>query len=1082
MRRPSGLSQRPLQLLQPYDDDTSETASMASWTEKGQPPSLPRVQFRGGSSPTVHLTPLHAPPAAYSGKGGVDAPAPTDAQGGSTTASFSALPPFSSRGQLKKATVKSSSTPAVYEQCEARDSVSSSAQPSRQLPSKPTSSVDRLATLYQQYQIPAEGKRELCPEGCSNEREREKQSPAPSPALPDTAARWTTTTRLHMGGSEKQDCDGGTSSGSACSSEAGEESMQTEDRQRGPSRTAHSHRLAASDTSPSFAHRATVGTMGESPMPAHRQSRQQQGRCTVTLPAALSGSGVAGVMNTAIFVWASMGFFEMRPNESEANSDVDSESGDSSAAREVQSVGSSAQQDPSDPHDVEAFLLSLEDFLGLFCDESSMVSSEKLAEYTALMRNGLWRVLFNAVFYCVTVLDTHRRRSSLSDKEREVCTGGPEDAYEVVFPSSSSVDDSEGGDKRSVEREAPVRFTWRVPGESEEERAARCARDPLPSDSHLWAGGPPYRARARKGEGEGSESHRLRGHDAGSERPAPPLDLYGGRLRAPLPVSDWYFTLRCLAQVGYRRDAFYLQTPFSASPFELLLALLWLTQQYRLLAVAEYVELSRRYGFLLQYHVEDSFWRGSMKGSAEAHTTASACRHAQTRERLLYHLNDASVWPPVSFDEKSAIHLRLAQLERCLGRSAPHESPTESATPQVRRLMAVQRLISLSLNRLYHALQRQAEQTVALGLHSPLDAQLCRTEYHDLYEEAMAGLKYVQGAECRLQAAAESLVNAGALVAFLLRYEESGVPAEEVLLALEEDDATWLSGVVDQNKAEGGDAKRSLWQQRKNAETPTSAAPDRWRRAVLRGTLPQPATSSLPTSAEALAQSLSTFRATQSRASLRETWRRLLRRSRVAPQTIQPENLRFVRDTEAQEIQEARVRENMRSRYSLQAALAAELAVLCYERQQRRQRSSSRSPLRSDAKFVEESANSRRMADADTDVEVPPIRVVLPSMGLVTNAAAMFAQLHAEEEAYGPVTLSTAELQLMEVGEPAAGSTTSARLELERLQIWEKALDAELGVQAQTEVRVAHCKKMLETLHHQFGFRMATPIVPGKTH
>ncbi|KPA78212.1 hypothetical protein ABB37_06373 [Leptomonas pyrrhocoris] len=794
------------------------------------------------------------------------------------------------------------------------------------------------------------------------------------------------------------------------------------------------------------------------------------------------------MMHTAIFIWASLGFFEMRPNESEVTSDADDEDEEGvAAAREGQSVGSSALQEPSDPLDVEGFLFALGDYLRFFCAETATMSRDTLAEHTALMRNGLWRALFNAVFYCVTVLDARRRRSgSLSSKEREVRSGGPEDEYEVVFPSSADDDEPD------EEREAAVRLSWRVPGESEEARAARCARDPLPSMSPLWAGGPPSHFRGREATTEEGEDNawRLRGQNIGPERRTPLLDLYSGRLRAPLPTADWYFTLRCLTQIGYRRDTFYLQTPFSASPLELLLALLWLTQQYKLLAMAEYVELNRRYGFLLQYHVEDSFWRGSAHGSAGAHTNALVSRRGQTRERMLYHLSNASVWPPVSFEENSAVHLRLVQLERCLGRSAPHESTTTSATLQVRRLMAVQRLISLSFNRLHHALQRQAEQTVLLGLHSPLDAQLCRKEHHDLYEEVMAGLTYVQGTEARLQTAAASLAKAGSLVAFLLRYEDTNVSAEEVLLALEEDDATWLDSDSvygnDEDGEEADDAQRNRWKPQQSTKTPKRTAAERWRRAVRRGALPPPppppASSSLPTSAAALAQSLSTFRATQSRASLTETWKRLLRRSHVAPHTIPPENLRFLLDVEAQRIQEARVRENMRSRYSLQAALAAELAVLGYERQQRRQRSSSHSPLRRDAKLVDESVSSRRTADADTDAEARPVRVALPAMELVTNAAVTFAQLQAEEEAYGPVALSTAELQLTEVGEPAAGSTTSAQLELARLQAWETELDAQLDVQAQTEARVAHCKTTLETLFHQFGLRMATPIVPGKTH
>ncbi|KAG5479406.1 hypothetical protein LSCM1_04666 [Leishmania martiniquensis] len=792
-------------------------------------------------------------------------------------------------------------------------------------------------------------------------------------------------------------------------------------------------------------------------------------RATVALPPRLSAEGIPALMHIAVRVWAVLGFFEMRSVE---GAHVDERGG-------VEEMCCATE--PSSPEDAESFLWGLKEYLTFYSADSPGPSAAMLAEVSVLLRNGLWRVLFNAVFYCLSALDKHRRhRGPLSRRETEVCTGGVEDAYEVVYSSSSGADDE--ASMASLSREVPVRLVWKHPGESDEDRLARCVRDPLPLGSPLRHASPST-AWGR----EASSASMGRNDHQGIQGPSPrrPLDeVYGGRLRTALPIADWYLVLRCLAQVGYRRDAFYLQTPFHASPHELLLALLWLTQQYKLLAVAEYVELSRRYSFLLHYHVNDAFLHSSAPAggaSRPAHTTA--------RERLLYQLSRASAWPPVSFDENATIAVRLAQLERCFGTATSADGPGASVQPpastgscaatlHVRRLMAVRRLLSLSFNRLHQALQRQAEQVTLLGLHSPLDAQLCRKEHHALYEEVTAGLAYVQATQQRLQTTAESLEKAGSLIAFLLRYEESTVSAEEVLLALEEDDATWLScdypaeGNVSCTETRSGRGKC------KATET------DRWRRAVRRGKLPisqsapESTSASLAKSAASLAQAFSNFRATHVRANLLETWRRLLRRSHVAPQTVSPENLRFLLDSEAQQVQEARVRENMKYRYSLQAALAAELAVLGYETQQRR-RSRSRSPLGGgdhSALSTASLAAERRTVDAGVDAEVRPVQVVLPPLDLVTSASTVFAQLRSEEAVYGSVTLGSGELQLTEVGEPAAGSTTSARLELERLQAWEEQLDAKLSLPAETVARVESCKALLHSLYHQHGLRMATPV------
>ncbi|KAG5479790.1 hypothetical protein LSCM4_05798 [Leishmania orientalis] len=958
--------------------------------------------------------------------------------------------------------------------------------PPASFPGQPVSSVDRLAALYQQFRALERGshapRRGTAGKshGAATPTPPKKEAPAAPARLFRQSSRGTASLDSAVAEEEYPHCI--LPSGSPSTPARRQVPASKHDEvyfappREGVGKVAGGGSPTRSTPTPL---RTTTAALAET-LPSSQEavatlplsSRLQPARATVALPSSLSAEGIPALMHIAVRVWAVLGFFEMRS--------VEEASLDEGETVEI----SRCATGPSSPEDAESFLWGLEEYLTFYRADSPGPSAAVLAEVTVLLRNGLWRVLFNAVFYCLTALDKHRgRRGPLSRRETKVCTGGAEDAYEVVYSSSSGAD-GDDEDRASLSREAPVRLVWKHPGESDEERRARCVRDPLPLDTPLRL------ASASNARGREADSTRIGRNDPqgiqGTSSRCPLDEAYGGRLRTALPITDWYFVLRCLAQVGYRRDAFYLQTPFHASPHELLLALLWLTQQYKMLAVAEYVELNRRYAFLLQYHVNDAFLHGP--GPAEgvprpAYTTA--------RERLLYQLSRASAWPPVSFDENATIAVRLAQLERCLGKaasagcpgaSAQGSAPTGSsaATLHVRRLMAVRRLLSLSFNRLYQALQRQAEQVTLLGLHSPLDAQLCRKEHHALYEEVTAGLTYVQATQQRLQKTADSLGKAGALVAFLLRYEESTVSADEVLLALEEDEATWLS----YDDAAEGDV--SCTEATTGREKRKATEADRWRRAVRRGKLPtsqappEDTSASLARSAASLARAFSNFRATRVRATLLEMWRRLLRRSHVAPHTVPPENLRFLLDGEAQQVQEARVRENMRYRYSLQAALAAELVVLGYQTQQRRHRGQSRSPVRSGGGGALSRASlaaEPRTVDTNVEVEVRPVQVLLPPLDLITNASTAFAQLRSEEAVYGSVTLGSGELQLTEVGEPAAGSTTSARLELERLQACEEQLDAQLRVSAQTTARMDSCKGLLNSLYHQHGLRIATPVV-----
>ncbi|KAG5505719.1 hypothetical protein JKF63_05054 [Porcisia hertigi] len=1004
------------------------------------------------------------------------------------------LPPFFTRTRGAGGATAAPPAPSVSSS-QAHCSGGREAPPASSSVQSVSSSVDRLAALYRQFQI-SQGSGSNAPGRSTAGELNEAVTPTP-------AKKGEPTAPVHLSRLAPRE---GASGGSGTASEETSHGMPAGGSSLAPAKSSQpaskgdqlhvvqpredAVRVAAGgsskrstpaplrDTRTASAKMSTSSQHGAAaPL---LSSRSQPARATVALPPSLSCAGIPALMDIAVRVWAALGFFEMRPIEGVLPDE------------EGEAVGvSHCATGPSSPEDVESFLCGLLEYLSFFHADSPGPSAAVLTDFTVLLRNGLWRVLFNAIFYCLTALDRRRRRRSpLSRREVEVCTGGAEDAYEMVYSSTSSDADEEDGNEVSVSRKAPVRLVWKHPSESDEECLARCVRDTLPPNSPLW-----YVLPSTSGD-RGADSasmapsdHRGGIHSLSSRYQLD--DVYGGRLRAALPIAEWHFVLRCLAQVGYQRDAFYLQTPFHASPQELLLALLWLTQQYKLLAVVEYVELNRRYPFLLQYHMSDAFLYGSVSARG-----APRPSYATARERLLYRLSCASAWPPVSFDENATISARFAQLERCLGKSTspgppgPPSAPTghSAATLHVRRLMAVRRLLGLSFNRLHQALQRQAEQVTYLGLHSPLDAQLCRKEHHALYEEATAGFAYVQATSQRLRTMTEHLAKAGSLVAFLLRYEESTVSAEEVLLALEEDEATWLS------RSEPTEGDTSGTGTTLVNERHTAAEAHRWRRAVRRGALPishsAPEGPSAPvsTSAALLAQALSTLRGTRVRATLTDMWRRLLRRSHVAPQTVQPESLRFLLDVEAQQVQETRVRENMKNRYSMQAALAAELAVLAYHNEQRclYSHQSRTSPRAGDGSALR-AANSTadaRVAEDSRNVGVRPVQVDLPPLDLVTSTSIALAQLRSEEAIYGSVTLGSAELQLTEVGEPAAGSTTSARLELERLQLLEEQLDTQLRVPAQTAARSEYCKGLLEALHHQYGLRMAMPLaqVGGRTH
>lgn len=791
-----------------------------------------------------------------------------------------------------------------------------------------------------------------------------------------------------------------------------------------------------------------------------------------SLPTKLAATGIPGLLITAAHVWAALGFFEMRYSEL---------SGKSSKTAAATSPPLSS---PTGPQDTESFLLLIEELYGCYASNSQRPAAE-VDKLTTLVRNGLWRVLFNAVFYCLTVLDGHRRRpTALSQAEVEVRTGGAEDAYDVVYGSEDGGAETEATTAQPPLSHVPVRLLWCFPGESDDDLVLRRVRDSLPPQSRIWIHGcsrgvEHARGAGRSPWGSTADISALRGSHAHSSLPSPDVqshtsptsvsdllrradaEVYGGRLNTPLPIKDWYWVLRCVAQMGYQRNTFYLQTPTQSNPHELLLILLWLTQRYKLITVAEYVELNRKYGFLLEYHADDAFFSGSSTPMSSART------------RLLFSFSRSNAWPPLSFDESATIAARLEQVERSLGpiggaegcNDKKHSCPNTTATSacptsaqQVRRLMAVRRLLTTAFNRLQFSLHQQAEQASLLGLHAPLDMQLSSQEHHSLYEELLKGLTHLQQTEIRVEWVAENISAAASMIAYLLRHDDAVVAEEEVLRSLEEDDTTWLEETAVESLKGSGKHGRTRIANSDSVTVPQSIS-ERLKLAIRHGAMqPQTSPASCASRAESLAQALSNFHATHTKPFLIETWRSMLRQSQICPESLPQQHLQFLRDVEAQRLQEERVRENMKSRYSLQATLAAEWAVMRYEVQRRR----SRSPSWSDERNY---ARQHRL-----------ISTVVPPLDLVTNASLSYLRLQEEEQAYGNVRIHSGDAQIVAVGQPSSGSTTSSKMGLDRLLEWERdELANDHGVAALHEAKLQRCRELLDELRSVYRLRIANP-------
>ncbi|EKF38783.1 hypothetical protein MOQ_001003 [Trypanosoma cruzi marinkellei] len=655
-------------------------------------------------------------------------------------------------------------------------------------------------------------------------------------------------------------------------------------------------------------------------------------------------------------------------------------------------------------------------------------AEEPLSE--EMLRNGLWQVVFNALFYCVTVPSSDL---SLTSRDLESLSCGVEDRYDDAYTSSSSSLSSEkkegrGGKAQEGEntgcRCLPTKLHWSTRAASkgmnknrlhEQQERSGCGLERRLG--HATPRGSRRHAELDEVVEEGRQSSfssSKRGElvDGRRRRSTP----FGDRLAVPPTIKLWYFVVRTFARLGYRRDAFYVQTPLRGSIHELLLSLLWLTKEYRLVAVAEYVQLQSMYGFLLQqgpvihdgsshsneHHCnpnDDGFGRGAEKGYV-----SSAQPQDPEGESLLRCFPAAVPWPPASFVEKEHIAHRLEQIRQILPTLLDEKNAPMMRLPDLtRRLLSMRHLITLSMNRLECALHQRTEQTVSLGLHSVLDAQLCHPTHHGVYRQLCGGLQHLLGMEARVRETTQQLFHLGSLVARAVGLEEASLRQQRLhataLKALEDDEMTW-------------------WQPSQDGEGESEAC--------ARGNL---------------SDVLVRFRATGAREHLTDLWASLRRRAQVGGG--RRGSLHGTREhiTESAAMQaqlEEKVRQNMETHYALHAALKAELLKWQFSRAKKKQDVDDERGKDDDSdgnRFALTNGEERgkilhaprgldnRSGDAHLKKKQMKVRPPFVSFDLVTNH------------------ISPHRPQATAVGQPAENATTSACLEIERLQEALYALD-----------------------------------------
>ncbi|RNF00557.1 uncharacterized protein Tco025E_08766 [Trypanosoma conorhini] len=775
----------------------------------------------------------------------------------------------------------------------------------------------------------------------------------------------------------------------------------------------------------------------------------------------------------ALNVWATLGFFALPP----FGSDLPVGEADGHGRRSLRGDFTGASSPPMGPGEEEEDEKEEkeeeeeEESVFAFVEGLAGYYQRQLAAATAapgepqgplsddMLRNGLWLVVFNALFYCVSAPGTDFQ---FTPRGSECLSGDAEDLYAAVDAASSLSSSLEPEGEGAGCKRVPTRLRW---GTQATSKAAAGLRPAQKQQQQRTAPGSVFRRRLTPVAVRGSCRHTEPGAGAGEggklpfsssnpaavlaeaprkraepiERPRRHSAPLVGRLAAPPTIMLWYFVLRTFAQLGYRRDAFYVQTPLHGSIHELLLALLWLTKEHQLVAVAEYVQLQCMYAFLLQqgdpvthdgnHHPRghDGIPAADAGGVAlEAEYASSAPPHDPDGEALLRCFPAAVPWPPASFLEKEIIAHRLQQIRQILPTSLDERGAPRMHLPDLtRRLLSMRRLIALSMNRLECALHQRTEQTVSLGLHSALDAQLCHPAHHGVYRRLCAGLQHLRGMEARVRETTQQLSQLGSLVARALRLEASSLQQQRLQAAaakaLEDDEMTW------QRQPQTAAGKRD--------------GGGRWnlKEAVIR------------------------FRATGAREHLTDLWASLRRRAQVggrlsnAPRGAPRECVAEIAEMQAE--LEAKVRENMEGLYSLGAALRAELRrwQLCGADTTRHAAAAAAAAGDEDADGGGREETGVASIAAEGSETPLPAALELPNK----SGGAHLSNRQRPKKSRPPFMtfdLVTSDIfsrrpQATAVGEPAANATTSARLELERLD------EAFLALEQQEECRAKRAEE-----------------------
>ncbi|KAG8345131.1 hypothetical protein TRVL_04039 [Trypanosoma vivax] len=747
------------------------------------------------------------------------------------------------------------------------------------------------------------------------------------------------------------------------------------------------------------------------------------------------------VQNVALNVWDTLGFFSQPPFDTEPVTEArdspqllrrpDAQRPKAKGRSPIRCDSGMSDSKEARWKDVLFFVSTLREYYERLLKPSSVPvaheavddgTSEAVGGGSNMLRQGLWRVLFNATFYCATVPGPRSKVVTL-DLESAFCASTQSKA-DLGSPLPSGVTSRPNSPTSVVNGpEESARFyseNWCEEGEVKEMSTSgavqvfpvrlqwcRTQLTDMDSASERRQMGSTGVA-STTGEEESHCSQTLQGHAVGrsgkkitssfaarEEVNSHPRDcemLFTRQLNTPIPIIPWIFVLRTMAQLGYKRDVFYVQTPLHASVHELLLALLWLTGKFQLIAVAEHVQFQLLYPFLLQQcHSSegirtsadavtepvdgsgvDCAWRRigtSAKGlGSELKATGKVLERCFTQ---------AVPWPPASFVEREHVARRLKQQQRLIPTETSLRRKTENACGTMstclpdlsRQLLSIRRLITLSLNRLENTLHQRAEQIIALGLHSDVDVQLCHPELHDTYLHVCGGLRHLSSMEERLREASEQLSRLGALVAWAIQREQQ--------------ESGGVSGHDTRDRKGSGCATVAVMEAIARDKVEEELHCSREMRCKLR-------------------DSIERFMATRRRQELRELSAHIRRSARVSDE-------RAPHDDNALE---STVRLNMRSRYSLEAALCAEL--VCWQTG-----FLSRVPLAA-SKTVPCGEDG---SECGGDTAIAERGALLGTFGLITG-------IESDDAGGGYVCRA----QATAVGRPVGGGTTSAQLEMQRLQ------------------------------------------------